>query len=77
MTQTPGTYIRCGILLLLAVTLQISTFSQLDFLGGNADITVLAVAALALFWGRESSAESHPASDGGKERGRTSRVPAM
>jgi rod shape-determining protein MreD len=51
VTNTPGTYVRCGILLLLAVTLQISTFSQLDVLGGNADITVLAVAALALYSG--------------------------
>jgi rod shape-determining protein MreD len=51
VTQTPGTYVRCGLLLLLAVTLQISTFSQLDVLGGNADITVLAVAALGLYAG--------------------------
>lgn len=51
MTQTPGTYVRCGILLLLAVTLQISTFAQLDVLGGNADITVLAVAAIGLYAG--------------------------
>ena len=51
MTQTPGTYIRCGLLLLLALTLQISTFSQLHVLGGNADVTVLAVAAIALYAG--------------------------
>ena len=51
MTSTPGTYIRCGLLILLAVTLQLSTFSQLDVLGGNADITVLVVAALGLYAG--------------------------
>jgi rod shape-determining protein MreD len=51
VTNTPGAYVRCGILLLLAVTLQISTFSQLHVLGGNADLTVLAVAALALYAG--------------------------
>jgi rod shape-determining protein MreD len=51
VTSTPGTYLRCALLLLLAVTLQLSTFSQLDVLGGNADITVLVVAALALYAG--------------------------
>ena len=51
MTLTPGTLVRCGLLLLLAVVLQVSTFSQLDVLGGAADITVLAVAALALYSG--------------------------
>lgn len=51
MTSTPATYVRCGVLLVLAVVLQISTFSQLDVLGGNADVTVLAVAALALYAG--------------------------
>jgi rod shape-determining protein MreD len=51
VTSTPGTYVRCALLLLFAVVLQISTFSQLDVLGGNADLTVLAVAALALYAG--------------------------
>jgi rod shape-determining protein MreD len=48
---TPGSLIRCGLLLLFAMVLQVSTFSQLDMLGGNADITVLAVAAIALYSG--------------------------
>jgi rod shape-determining protein MreD len=48
---TPGTVIRTGLLLLLAMVLQVSTFSQLDVLGGNADITVLAVAAIGLYSG--------------------------
>ena len=51
VTLTPGTFIRVGLLLLLAMVLQVSTFSQLDVLGGNADITVLAVAAVALYSG--------------------------
>jgi rod shape-determining protein MreD len=51
MTRSPGTFIRGGLLLLLAVVLQVSTFSQLDALGGNADITVLVVAAVALYAG--------------------------
>jgi rod shape-determining protein MreD len=51
VSLTPGTFVRFGLLLLLAVVLQISTFSQLDVLGGNADITVLAVAAVALYAG--------------------------
>jgi rod shape-determining protein MreD len=51
VSPTPGTFLRCALLLMLAVVLQISTFSQLDVLGGNADITVLAVAAMALYAG--------------------------
>lgn len=51
MTRSPSTFIRCGLLLLLAMVLQVSTFSQLDVLGGNADVTVLAVAALGLYSG--------------------------
>ena len=51
MSLSPGTFVRCGLLLLLAMVLQISTFSQLDLLGGNADITVLVPAAIALYSG--------------------------
>jgi len=51
VSLTPGTVIRCGLLLLLAMVLQVSTFSQLDVLGGSADITVLAVAAMGLYSG--------------------------
>ena len=56
MTSTPGTYVRCALLIVLAVTLQLSTFSQLDVLGGTADITVLFVAALGLYAGSVSGA---------------------
>jgi rod shape-determining protein MreD len=51
VSLSPSTFLRCGLLLLLGVVLQISTFSQLDALGGNADITVLVVAAVALYAG--------------------------
>jgi rod shape-determining protein MreD len=51
MTRSVNTFVRCGILLLLAVVLQVSNFSQLNFLGGNADITVLVVAAIGLYAG--------------------------
>lgn len=51
MTLTTGTFVRCGLLLLLAMALQLSTLSQLDVLGGNADLTVLVVAALGLYAG--------------------------
>lgn len=51
MTLSVGTFVRCGLLLLLAMVLQVSTFSQVDALGGNADITVLVVAAIALYSG--------------------------
>jgi rod shape-determining protein MreD len=51
VTLTPSTLIRCGLLLLFSMVLQVSTFSQVDLLGGNADITVLVVAALALYSG--------------------------
>jgi rod shape-determining protein MreD len=56
MSLTPGTFVRCALLLVLAVVLQISTFSQLHMLGGNADITVLAVAAMGLYAGSVSGA---------------------
>jgi rod shape-determining protein MreD len=51
VSTSPGTFLRCTLLLVFAVVLQISSFSQLHVLGGNADITVLAVAAVALYAG--------------------------
>src|SRR4029453_10367003 len=51
VTLTPGAVIRTGLLLLLTMVLQVSTFSQLDVLGGNADITGAAVAAIGLYSG--------------------------
>jgi rod shape-determining protein MreD len=51
VTLTPGTFLRVGILLILAVVIQIATISPLHVLGGNADVTVLFVAAIGLYAG--------------------------
>jgi rod shape-determining protein MreD len=47
----PGSFARVGLLLLLAVVLEISAFSQIGILGGHADLVVLAVAAVAYYGG--------------------------
>jgi rod shape-determining protein MreD len=51
---SPGAFIRAGFLLLLAVILQLSGFSQIGILGGHADIVVLVVAAIAFYGGSVS-----------------------
>jgi rod shape-determining protein MreD len=48
---SPGSLLRVGMLLLLAVVLQLSFFSQLGILGGHVDLVVLAVAAVAYYAG--------------------------
>jgi rod shape-determining protein MreD len=48
---SPGAFARAGFLLLLAVVLQLSAFSQIGILGGHADLVVLAVAAIAYYAG--------------------------
>jgi rod shape-determining protein MreD len=48
---TPGAFIRVGLLLLVAVVLQLSTFSQMPILGGHFDVVVLVVAATAFYAG--------------------------
>jgi rod shape-determining protein MreD len=48
---TPGAFIRVGLLLLMAVVLQLSTFSQMPILGGNFDVVILVVAAVAYYAG--------------------------
>jgi rod shape-determining protein MreD len=49
---SPGALVRVGVLLLLAVVLQLSFLSQLGILGGHIDVVVLVVAAVAYygFW---------------------------
>jgi rod shape-determining protein MreD len=49
-----GAFARVGFLLLLAVVLQLSGFSQIGILGGHADLVVLAVAAIAYYGGSVS-----------------------
>ena len=51
MILTPGAFVRVGLLLLLAVILELSAFSQIDILGGHADLVVLAVAGVAYYGG--------------------------
>ena len=46
-----GAFVRVGILLLLAVVLQLSALSQLPIFGGHADVVVLTVAAIAYYGG--------------------------
>jgi len=48
---TPGAFLRVGLLLLLAVILQLSTLSQVGILGGHIDLVVLTVAAVAYYAG--------------------------
>jgi rod shape-determining protein MreD len=49
-----GSFVRAGFLILLAVVLQLSAFSQIGILGGHADLVVLAVAAIAYYAGSVS-----------------------
>ena len=46
-----GSFVRVGLLLLVAVILQLSWLSQLGILGGHIDLVVLAVAAVAYYAG--------------------------
>jgi rod shape-determining protein MreD len=48
---SPGALLRVGLLILLAVVLQLSGLSQLSILGGHLDLVVLAVAAVAYYGG--------------------------
>ena len=54
MILSPGAFARAGFLLLLAVVLQLSAFSQIGILGGHADLVVLAVGAIAYYAGSVS-----------------------
>ena len=51
MTLTPGAFIRAGILLFLAVILQISGVGEIGVLGSSANLVPLVVAAVALYGG--------------------------
>jgi rod shape-determining protein MreD len=54
VNPSPGAFLRVGLLLLLAVVLQLSTLNQMSFLGGHADLVVLVVAAVAYYAGAVS-----------------------
>jgi rod shape-determining protein MreD len=51
MILSPGAFLRVGLLLLLAVVLELSALSQLTVFGGHADLVVLVVAAVAYYGG--------------------------
>ena len=51
MILSPGAFVRVGLLLLLAVVLQLSGLSQLGILGGHIDLVVLVVAGVAFYAG--------------------------
>jgi rod shape-determining protein MreD len=51
MILSVGSFVRVGILLLLAVVLELSALSQLTVFGGHADLVVLVVAAVAYYGG--------------------------
>ncbi len=51
MIVTPGTVLRVGLLLLVAVVTQISGFAGIRVFGGVFDLLPLVVAAIALYGG--------------------------
>ncbi|MEX1140802.1 MAG: rod shape-determining protein MreD [Thermoleophilaceae bacterium] len=51
MTPTPGAFLRCGAIALVAVLAQISGFGSGRVLGGYVDLTPLVVAAVAIYAG--------------------------
>lgn len=51
MILSPGAFLRVALLLLLAVLVQISVVGQIGVLGSYADLTPLAVAAVAYYGG--------------------------
>jgi len=48
---TPAAFLRIGLLLLLALVLQLSAVGQIGLLGGHFDLTPLVVAAVAYYGG--------------------------
>ena len=56
MTLTPGAFVRTGVLVLLAVIVQISGVQNASILGGTIDFIPLAVAAVAIYAGSISGA---------------------
>jgi rod shape-determining protein MreD len=51
VTLVPGAFVRTGLLVLLAVVLQLSGFSQMRMLGGYIDLVPLVVGAVAIYAG--------------------------
>jgi rod shape-determining protein MreD len=51
MILSVGAFVRVGLLLFIAVVLQLSALSQLDLFGSSPDLVVLTVAAVAYYGG--------------------------
>jgi rod shape-determining protein MreD len=51
VTLTPGAFVRTGLLVLLAVIIQVAGIQSIPILGGTVDITPLFVAAVAIYAG--------------------------
>lgn len=58
MILAPGTFVRVGIVVLLAVVLQISAAAQIHVLGATANLVPLVVAGVAFFGGSIPGAAS-------------------
>jgi rod shape-determining protein MreD len=56
VTITPGAFVRTGLLVLFAVVLELSGFSQMRLLGGYIDLIPLVVGAVAIYGGSVTGA---------------------
>jgi rod shape-determining protein MreD len=56
VTLTPGSFVRVGLILVVAVVLQVSGVSEITILGGNVDLIPLTVAAIAYYSGSVAGA---------------------
>ena len=56
MNPVPGAFVRIGLLILLAVVIQVSGFSGIRVFGSVPDLVPLVVAAIALFGGSTAGA---------------------
>ena len=56
MIRTPGAFVRTGLLVVLAVVVQISGLSGVQILGGTPDLIPLVVAAVAFYAGGTAGA---------------------
>ena len=54
MIFSPAALLRVGLLLIVAVVLQLSVFSRIGIVGGHADVVVLVVAAVSYYAGSVS-----------------------
>jgi rod shape-determining protein MreD len=58
VTRTPATFVRVGLLLVLALVLELSAVGQIGLFGGHFDLVPLVVAAIAYYAGSIAGAGS-------------------